>query len=86
VRGVGREGTRVYLALPGETMEFLKTRTGDAALEDTKILLCIYIERLFVDVGDKEVVGLKVVGLIARRKIRLGIHCDWPVRGQVTVT
>jgi hypothetical protein len=72
----GREIT--HLALPGETMELFETGAGDAALENAEILLCVDIERLLVDVGDEEVVALKVVGLIARRKIRLPrIHCDW---------
>jgi hypothetical protein len=58
-------------------MELLETGAGDAALENAKVLLCIDIERLLVDMGDEEVVVLKVVGLIARRKIRLVVHCDW---------
>ena len=52
--GEGR-GTRgdkgTDFALPGEAVYLLEAGPGDAALEDAKVLLRVYVEGLLVDAG-----------------------------------
>lgn len=53
---------KIRLALARETVKFLETSTCYATLEDAKVLLCIDIERLLVDMVDVVWVGKEVIG------------------------
>lgn len=70
-------------------MNLLKTRAGNAPLQNTKILLCINVKGFIVD-GLRLLVGILVVVedmveivvvLVLIQEVKLivdgGIHCDW---------
>jgi hypothetical protein len=47
-----------YLSFLGEAVDLLEACAGDATLEDTIILFCIYVERFIIDRG----IGLRWLG------------------------
>jgi hypothetical protein len=47
-----------YLSLLGEAVDLLEACAGDATLEDTIILFCIYVERFIID----RCIGLRWLG------------------------
>lgn len=63
--GLVRRKMRMYLALAGEAVDLFEAGAGYSALEDAKVLLCVDIEGLVVDVCELE-------GWLGLRGDRLG--------------